>query len=474
MTSPGGDADISRGRASIQFLGAAGTVTGSKHLLRSGYAQVLLDCGLFQGVKALRLRNWSPLPLVASEISSVVLSHAHVDHSGALPLLYKQGFRGAIHCTRATADLLSILLLDSAHLQEEEAGFANRHGYSKHHPALPLYTVADVERVLRLVEPQIRGASFAVADGVRARLRHAGHILGAATVELEIGGSTRLVFSGDLGRWDRPILPDPELVPEADVVLVESTYGDRDHPDDPLTSLAGVVRDTVDRGGVLVVPAFAVGRTQELIWALRRLESEGRIPSVPVFVDSPMASDVTALYARHRDEHDLEMRELSDAHRDPLRTTTFELVRSTQESRELCAQDGPMIVIAGSGMATGGRVLHHLHRRLPDARNTVLVSGFQAAGTRGRSLVEGAKTLRMHGQDVPVRAQVVHIEGFSAHADRRDLLRWLRGFRKPPRCVHVVHGEPQAAASLCGQIRTELGWTASVAEDGACVPVGDP
>ena len=454
--------------ATIQFLGAAGTVTGSKHLLRAGDEQVLLDCGLFQGLKELRLRNWRALPVDVRALSAVVLSHAHVDHCGALPLLVRQGFKGPVYCTPGTADLLSIMLLDAAKLQEEEAEFANRHGYSKHHPALPLYTTEDAVRVLKLLAPRRRETDFAVTRGVAARFRHAGHILGAATVQIDLGAPSpcRVVYSGDLGRWDRPILCDPEMVEDADVVLVESTYGDRVHAPDPVSGLARIVNETAERGGVLIVPAFAVGRTQELIWTIRELEEAKRIPVLPVYVDSPMASNVTQVYASHPEDHDVQMQVLSDAGR-ALSSHDFRMVRSVPDSRELVARKGAMIVIAGSGMATGGRVLHHLRRHLPDERATVLVSGYQAAGTRGRKLLEGAKTLRMFGEDVPVRCHVEALDGFSAHADRNDLMRWLRGFRRAPRMLHVVHGEPDAANALAELVRAELRWEVNVAQDGA-------
>lgn len=454
--------------ATIQFLGAAGTVTGSKHLLRAGDEQVLLDCGLFQGLKELRLRNWRALPVDVRALSAVVLSHAHVDHCGALPLLVRQGFKGPVYCTPGTADLLSIMLLDAAKLQEEEAEFANRHGYSKHHPALPLYTTEDAVRVLKLLAPRRRETDFAVTRGVAARFRHAGHILGAATVQIDLAAPSpcRVVYSGDLGRWDRPILCDPEMVEDADVVLVESTYGDRVHAPDPVSGLARIVNETAERGGVLIVPAFAVGRTQELIWTIRELEEAKRIPVLPVYVDSPMASNVTQVYASHPEDHDVQMQVLSDAGR-ALSSHDFRMVRSVPDSRELVARKGAMIVIAGSGMATGGRVLHHLRRHLPDERATVLVSGYQAAGTRGRKLLEGAKTLRMFGEDVPVRCHVEALDGFSAHADRNDLMRWLRGFRRAPRMLHVVHGEPDAANALAELVRAELRWEVNVAQDGA-------
>ncbi len=456
--------------STLQFLGAAGTVTGSKFLVRDGDVQVLLDCGLFQGLKALRQRNWQPFPFAPKDLTAVVLSHAHVDHSGALPRLVKQGFHGPIYCTSGTADLLDVMLLDSARLQEEEASYANRHGYSKHQPALSLYTTSDAERTLRLVAPRARDASFVVRHGVSAVFRQAGHILGAATVELRLAKSReRIVFSGDLGRWKRPILHDPELVAHADVVLIEATYGDRVHPADALGELARVVRETAERGGVLLVPAFAVGRCQELLWALRQLEDERRIPVLPVYVDSPMAVNVTEIYVRHPEEHDLDMQLLTDARRSPFSSHRVELVRKIEESRALNEKEGPMVVIAGSGMATGGRILHHLHRRLPDERNTVLLCGFQAEGTRGRALQEGAQTVRLHGEDVVVRARVESLDGFSAHADRQDLLRWLRGFAKPPRLLYVVHAEEPAARSFAELVRAELGWEARIAADGEVV-----
>jgi len=456
--------------ATLRFLGAAGTVTGSKHLITAGERRVLLDCGLFQGLKNLRLRNWEPFPVAPTSIDAVVLSHAHVDHSGALPLLVKQGFGGAIHCTAATADLLGVMLRDAAHLQEEDAERANRRRYSRHHPARPLYTLADAEAALGLLRVEPYRAAFPVADSMSATFRQAGHILGSATVELQLGpaGSSRIVFSGDLGRWGRPILHDPELVAAADVLLLESTYGDRLHPPAPDEALAALVRETAEQGRVLIVPAFAVGRTQELVWMLRRLEDEGRIPVLPVVVDSPMAISVSEIYARHEDEHDLQMRALARGG-DPLRTGHFRLARTPEQSKALNDERGPLILISASGMATGGRVLHHLTRRLPDAGTTVLLAGFQAAGTRGRSLRDGATTLRIHGADVPVRAKVVEIDGLSAHADRSELLRWVRGFAVPPKHTWVVHGEPQPADRLAATLRSQLGWDASVAEDGATV-----
>jgi metallo-beta-lactamase family protein len=458
-------------RPDLTFLGAAGTVTGSKHLVRAGGRQVLLDCGLFQGLKSLRLRNWAPPAVTSSTIDAVVLSHAHVDHSGALPLLVRQGFRGPIFSTPATRDLLGVLLPDAAHLQEEDADRANRRHYTKHRPARPLYTVADAEAALALVQTRPFGTTFDVADGMTARFRRAGHILGAAIVELGLARprAVRVVFSGDLGRWNRPILHDPELVDAADVLLVESTYGDRVHPTDAEEALATAIRDAAARDGAVIIPAFAVGRTQELVWILRGLEAAGRIPVLPVVVDSPMAIDVTTIYADHDDEHDLPMRRATADGMVGLRTADFRLARTPEQSKALNQHRGPIVIISASGMATGGRVLHHLAHRLPDPRTTVVLTGFQAAGTRGRSLADGAPTLRIHGADVPVRARVVQVDGLSAHADREELRRWLAGFRRPPRRTWVVHGEPQAADRLAATLRADFGWAAEVAEDRATV-----
>lgn len=457
----------------VRFLGAAGTVTGSKHLVTTDRGRVLLDCGMFQGLKALRLRNWEPPDPALDNLEAVVLSHAHLDHSGALPLLVRRGYRGPIYCTDATADLLQVMLLDAAHLQEEEARFANRRGFSRHHPALPLYTVADAEGVMPLLRPQPYGEAFAVSEDFAGRFRHAGHILGSATVELTEKRSSRtILFSGDLGRWDRPIVRDPDLVRQADFLLIESTYGDRDHPGHAEERLVQVVREVVDQEGVLLIPAFAVGRTQDLVWMLRQLEEEKRIPELPVYLDSPMAIDVTGIYTAHPEEHDLDMQRLADADRNPLRTRNMHLLRTPEQSKSLNARTGPMIIISASGMATGGRILHHLAARLPDPRTTVLLPGFQAAGTRGRTLQEGATQVRIHGQSVVVRAKVVVIDGLSAHAGRSDLLRWLEGFESAPRRTFVVHGEPHAADQLAAAIRQQLGWSVEVAEDRQSVQLG--
>jgi metallo-beta-lactamase family protein len=458
--------------ATLQFLGAAGTVTGSKYLVRHRGQQILLDCGLFQGLKELRLRNWLEPTFNPREIAAVVLSHAHLDHSGYLPLLVKRGFRGKVHCTAATADLIEILLPDSAKIQEEDAERANRDGYSKHHPALPLYNRDDAKAALRLVDTHPFGKPFDVAGDMKAEYRPMGHILGAASIDLAIGkrDPVRLVFSGDVGRYVSPILRDPDPVPEADVLLVESTYGDRLHPPDPATELERIINESVRRGGAIIVPAFAVGRTQELLWYIRKLEDESRIPQLPVYIDSPMAVEVTDMYCRHTGEHNLKLTELRN---DGCAIQTHQqvMVHTVDESKAINSIDEPMIVIAGSGMVTGGRVLHHLARRLPDPRTTVLIPGFQAEGTRGRQLEDGAKSLHIHGRDVPVNAQVYRVEGLSGHADQGELLRWMSGFQRPPAACYLVHGEPHAAEALSHAAAAELDWIVRPARDGEVIEV---
>jgi metallo-beta-lactamase family protein len=458
----------------VQFLGAAGTVTGSAHLVRAQGRTVLLDCGLFQGLKELRLRNWRDFPIDPAAIDAVVLSHAHVDHTGRLPLLVRQGFRGPVYCTAATRGLVEIMLPDAAHLQEEEAERANRRGYSRHHPALPLYTVGDADAVISLLAPRPYGTTFPVVPGIHARFRRVGHILGAASIEIEIGGGSpvRVAFSGDLGRFDRPILRDPEPVPAADVLLCESTYGDRAHAPaaDAEEALARIVRDGAARGGAILVPAFALGRTQELLWLLHELEDAKRIPSLPVYVDSPLAIEVTGLYGRHPEDHDAEMQERVRLNGSDWQGKRVRLVHRPEESKALNRVRGPVIIISASGMATGGRILHHLSQRLPDPRTTVLLVGFQAAGTRGLALKERATALRMFGQQVPVRAVVECIDALSAHAGQDEILRWLDGFERPPRATYLVHGEPPAAETLERLVRAR-GWTVRAARDGETVPL---
>jgi metallo-beta-lactamase family protein len=451
----------------VQFLGAAETVTGSKHLISANGSKVLLDCGMFQGLKALRLRNREGPDFLPSEIDAIVISHAHIDHSGYLPLLVRLGYSGPIYCTPATADLLGILLRDSAYLQEEHAAHANRFGYSKHTPAVPLYTMEDAEATLPLLSPQMYREPFPVANDMEVVLRCAGHILGSATVDVLIGGKkdTRVVFTGDLGRWGRPILKDPTPVPEADYILVESTYGNRTHKEDPDSDLARVVTDTASHGGAIVIPAFAVGRTQELLWRLKKLEDAGRIPVLPTYIDSPMAINVTDIYRRHPEEHDLEMASLMQGGESPLKPKLFAAARTVQASKKVNALEGPVIIISASGMAGGGRILHHLKTRLPDHRNTVLLTGYQAVGTRGRTIQEGADEVKIHGKMVDVRAKVETVHGLSAHADKDEIIRWLSGFERPPKKVFAVHGDPGAVEAMVQNITKELGWNASVAKD---------
>ncbi|HZY02992.1 MAG TPA: MBL fold metallo-hydrolase [Anaeromyxobacteraceae bacterium] len=456
--------------ASIQFLGAAGTVTGSRYLVRAGGRQVLVDAGLFQGHKELRLRNWAPFPVDPGAIEAVVLTHAHLDHAGALPLLWRQGYRGPAFCTSATRDLATLLLPDSGRLQEEEARFANEKGYSKHAPgARPLYDEADAVAALSLLVPVPYWRRLEVAPGVSVTFHRAGHILGSATVEMEIaeGGrpASRVLFSGDLGRYGAPILPDPEPAPAAETVLVECTYGDRAHPAEPAAeALRREVMAAVGRGGALLVPAFAIGRTQEILFLLRELEGRDLVPRLPVFVDSPMAVDATPIHLAHREDHDEEMRRLFREGIEPLRPARLAFARSPEQSKALNRVEGSCVIISASGMATGGRVLHHLARRLPDPRTTVMLVGYQAAGTRGWSLQNGARTLRIHGEEVPVRAAVVSLSGFSAHGDKDEVDRWLGTLPAPPRRIFCVHGEPPALAATAERLRLR-GWHARVARD---------
>lgn len=450
----------------LSFLGAAGTVTGSKHLLEDGTRRVLLDCGLFQGLKELRRRNWAPPPLAPRALGAVLLSHAHIDHSGYLPRLCRDGFTGPVYCTRGTADLLKVMLPDAARLQEEEADFANRHRTSRHDPALPLFTTADADRALARVKAVDFGRPFAPIPGVEAGFRRSGHILGAALVECAIGGR-RVVFSGDLGRYGVPIMVDPDPVAEADALLVEATYGDRLHAaEDPAERLTAAVRRAVEQRGWLLIPAFAVGRSQEILYDLRRLEEAGEIPGLPVYLDSPMGIQATVVYATHPEEHDAELTRAEAGGKRPFAPRRFHLSRTVEDSKRLNGTDGPGIILAGSGMATGGRILHHLKRLLPDPATTVLFVGYQAAGTRGRLLRDGAREIRMLGQTVPVRARIMVSDAYSAHADRGEILRWLGGFRRAPGITYIVHGEPGAAAALRDAITAQFGWKAAVAEDG--------
>ena len=440
----------------LAFHGAAGTVTGSKTLVSHLDKQVLIDCGLFQGYKNLRLMNWDEFPFDPKGLDAVVLTHAHLDHSGALPLLVKRGFRGPVFATPSTIDVCKILLPDSGRIQEEDAEFSNRHGISKHKPALPLYTEADADRALRRLEPLPFGQPSDVVSGMQARLRRAGHILGASSVELTASGVT-VVFSGDLGRPDDLIMREPEPIERADYIVAESTYGDRIHEVSDAEQLLGeVIRRTAARGGIVVIPAFAVGRAQSLLYAIYRLLHRAQIPKLPVYLNSPMAIDMTEMYHRHRAEHRLSPEECSGM------CHVATMVRTVEASRELVSQRRPAVIVSASGMATGGRVLHHLKALAPDRRNTIVFAGFQAGGTRGGRIVAGERSIRIHGEMVNVNADVVSLPGMSAHADSNQIVQWLRTAPKPPKGVYLNHGEPTPADALRQRIEHELGWPATV------------
>jgi len=450
----------------LTFLGANGTVTGSRYLVEFGGHRVLVDCGLFQGLKQLRLRNWAPFPVDPSTIDAVVLTHAHIDHSGYLPRLVEDDFRGVVHATQATTELCALLLPDSGHLQEEEAHFANRHGTSRHAPALPLYTEAQARACLPKFRSHEFGASFEPVPGMFVRFHAAGHILGAASVHL-VTEAGSVLFSGDLGRSDDLLMKPPAPPASADVVLIESTYGNRLHErSDTSGALAEVINRTVRRGGHVIVPAFAVGRAQLLLHALRLLKDQGRIPDVPVYLDSPMATNATALYQRHLGQHRLDGDACAAMSRD------VHVVNTADDSRALASLRFPAVIISASGMATGGRVVHHIENFAPDAANTILFVGYQAMGTRGAALVGGAREVRMHGRWVPVRAEVVSLEGLSSHADREELLAWLAGMATPPRHVYVTHGDPEAADSLRQIVAERFGWRSDVPEYRDCVDFG--
>ena len=442
----------------LTFLGATGTVTGSKYLLKHQGASILVDCGLFQGLKILRLRNWQPLPVAPASIDAVVLTHAHIDHSGYLPLLVRNGFRGQVYCTHATFDLCKLLLPDSGHLQEEQARFANARGFSRHKPALPLYTVEDAEKALKRFTPLPYDKPHELPGGLSLRMLPAGHILGASILEFT-GDARRVVFSGDLGRQSDPVMRPPTSVADADYLVVESTYGNRRHPEsDPEAELAAHLKRATDRKGVVVIPAFAVGRAQTLLHLIARIKAGGGLEGVPVFLNSPMAIDATRIFHHYRAEHRLTEEECRAA------CGVAKMVNTPAESMALNTRGGPMIIVSASGMATGGRVVHHLEAFAPDPRNMILFAGFQAAGTRGASMVGGAEAVKIHGEYVPVRAEVVDLEGLSAHADYTEILGWLRGFIRAPAKTFITHGEPAAADELRRRISESLGWPCEVPE----------
>jgi metallo-beta-lactamase family protein len=453
----------------IKFLGAAGTVSGSKYLIDTGETRFLVDYGMFQGHKQLRLLNWQSPPISPSTIDHVLLTHAHIDHCGMLPALVREGFKGKIWTTPVTAELCKISLLDAAHLQEEDARFANKMAFTKHKPALPLYTMEDAEQVMPHLSPIEYNTSAKISGDTQVRFLDAGHILGSAIIEVETknnGNPMRMVFSGDLGRYDALILQDPTPVTQADYLLIESTYGDRIHPqEDPVGELSSIINDTAKRGGMLIIPSFAVGRTQSLLYLIRDMKARKLIPDLPVFVDSPMAEHVTDVFCRHVDIFDKEAKAIfQKTGQCPVLCPNMQFVHTREDSQAINNMRFPAIILSASGMVTGGRILHHLKYRLPDSRNTVLFVGYQAMGTRGQLLRDGARTIKMHGEMVPVRAQIRTMEAFSGHADSTEIMRWLSSFQKPPKMTFVVHGEPESSKALANEIHRSLGWKTHIPE----------
>jgi len=441
----------------LQFLGATGTVTGSKYLLQSHSKNILIDCGLFQGFKQLRLRNWKPLPLNPKTIDAVILTHAHIDHTGYLPLLVKNGFKGPVYCSSATRDLCEVLLMDSARLQEQEAAYMNKHGLSKHKPAIPLYTPDDAKRSLQLLHAVNLFEQQPLGDSLGFHLLPAGHIIGATMVYIN-SGEKSILFSGDLGRQNDLIMNPPAIVKNVDYLIVESTYGNRTHEaEDPADKLSDVINRTIQRNGKVIIPSFAVGRAQTLLYYIHLLKIKGAIPSdLPVYLNSPMAEEATAIFDNHPGEHRLSVEQSAAL------CKASKMISSVEDSKKLNLRKDPMIILAGSGMGTGGRVIHHFKAFAPDARNTILFSGFQAGGTRGASMVDGAKEIKIHGEYVPIRAEVTSINSLSAHADANEIITWLKHFEQPPKLTFITHGEPIAADTLRLKIKEQLGWEAYV------------
>jgi metallo-beta-lactamase family protein len=451
---------------SLSFLGATGTVTGSKYLLEAGGERLMIDCGLFQGDKELRLRNWNPFPIPPASIQWLVLTHAHLDHIGYIPRLVKDGFRGQILASAATVDLAKIVLPDSGHLQEEDAAYANKKGFSKHAPALPLYTYEEAVKALESFRALEDSKPLELSPHFTLRFYYAGHILGARMIEATVrenGATRKILFSGDLGRFPQLIIREPVIPDDADYMLLESTYGDRLHPhDDVGAHLTSIVESTAARGGTVVIPSFAVGRTQEFLFIFSEVIAQGKMHSLPIHVDSPMAIDVTDLYRRHSEEHDLDTEALEKQGIMPFAPPDLHFDRSVEESKAVNDVRYPLIIISASGMATGGRIVHHLERCLPDHRNTIVFVGFQAAGTRGQSIQSGAESVKMHGQQVRIRARIESLENLSAHADYEEIFNWLRRFPKPPGKIFLVHGEPRATEALHEKIARQLRWNVTI------------
>lgn len=450
----------------LTCYGAAETVTGSRHLIEANGKKILVDCGLFQGPSEVRQRNWQPFPVAPSDIDAVVLTHAHMDHIGYLPRLIKDGYTGPIYATGATVALARISLPDSGRLQEEEARFLNKHNYSRHKPALPLYTEKDAYTVLKQMEKMPYRSFFPLPGGLQWQYLPAGHILGSAFAEIYFPEGDRILMSGDLGRFDTPIIKDPTPCDFAEYLMIESTYGNRHHDrENTKIRLASILRDAFENGSALIVPSFAIGRTQELLYLIHELQDEGHCPRIPIYIDSPMAVSTTEVYRAALDEHDEDFREEIDMGHLPLDPAGVQFVRDRNQSKALNSTSGPLVIIAGSGMANGGRVVHHLFHRLRDPNTVVLFTGFQAEGTLGRRLIEGEPEVRIFGQEVPVHATVDTLNGLSAHADQSEMLRWLSYFKTPPKKTFIVHGEPPAQEALQAKIADELGWDTQIAKD---------
>ncbi len=458
--------------AKISFYGGVGTVTGSKYLIEHNGKKVLIDCGLFQGPRELRERNWNPLPFEPSELDAVIITHAHIDHTGFLPRVVRLGFNGPVFTSRATGDLMQILLPDSARLQEEEARYRNRKGLTSHKPALPLYESEDADQTLDLINKVPNdGKPVEICPGINASFNVAGHILGASLVLVELEGardggeSIRFLFSGDLGHYDQPILKDPAPPPACDYLMVESTYGDRLHSEEKSDDeLARIIHEGYKRNAPILIPAFAVGRTQEILYLIRELEEEGRIPILPVVVDSPMAKQATQVYNRWREEHDEEYASILSNQKHPLRTHSMSTTNSREESIKLNKLNDARIIISASGMLSGGRVMHHAQRILPNPDATIVFVGYQATGTKGRYVLNGDKEVRIMRDWIPVRCHVERIDGFSAHADWKAVIRWLKGLSTTPKTVFTTHGEPESAAAMAGHIKDEFSWNVIVPE----------
>ncbi|GDX39569.1 MBL fold metallo-hydrolase [Methylocystaceae bacterium] len=450
----------------LSFLGAAGSVTGSRYLLEDKDERILIDCGLFQGLKNLRLRNWQPFPVKPKSITSVILTHAHIDHSGYLPLLSKEGFKREIYCSKATRELCKLLLEDSAHLQEQDADYANRKRFSKHNPARPLYETNDVKRCLKLFSSLSFDKEHRLSNNLSLTFKHSGHILGAASVQLKTKGK-KIVFSGDIGRYNDPIMLDPEGFLETDFLVVESTYGNRIHDKlNPLDVLEQIVSKTIARGGTVIIPAFAVGRAQMILFYLEQLRSLGRISQIPIYLNSPMAIEASDILCRYPEDIRLSQEQAWQA------CSIAEYVTSVERSKQINEDQRPKIIISASGMATGGRVLHHLKTYAIDARHSILFVGFQAAGTRGANLIAGAKTIKIHGVYIPVNAEIHNLDMLSAHADADELMKWLKKFSHPPRQTFITHGEPAASDALRLRIQDELKWQVIVPEALESVDLG--